>query len=109
MVSVKRVMNIIPPGFSGSVDPQALTEAVERELLAAEERTGKEADRATDRGEYAAALTALARMKGPIDAFFTGVMVMDNDERVKTNRLAILGAVAATFGRFADFRKVQTE
>jgi glycyl-tRNA synthetase beta chain len=109
MISVKRVMNIIPAGFSGQVDPGLLTEAVERDLLEAEGRTGREAHELVDRGEYAAALGALAALKAPVDAFFEGVLVMDKDERVRANRLGILSSAAATFGRFADFRKVQTD
>ncbi len=36
------------------------------------------------------------QLKGPLDAFLDGVMVMVEDEAVRTNRLALLAAVAAT-------------
>jgi glycyl-tRNA synthetase beta chain len=39
---------------------------------------------------YAARLTQLAGLKGPVDAFFTEVMVMADDPTVRANRLALL-------------------
>ena len=40
-----------------------------------------------DSKDYQAALNELASLKAPIDAFFDNVMVMSDDEAVKTNRL----------------------
>jgi glycyl-tRNA synthetase beta chain len=50
----------------------------------------------------------MARLKGFIDAFFDSVLVMDRDEAVRRNRLALLTRIHDLFTRVADFRKIQT-
>ncbi len=109
MLSFKRVMNIIPEGFSGKPDKRKATEAVEKKLLEAAGKVGKEATDLAEKGEYGRALEKLARLKGPVDNFFDGVMVMDKDKAKKQNRLAILSSVSSLFAQVADFRKVVTE
>jgi glycyl-tRNA synthetase beta chain len=109
MLSFKRVMNIIPEGFSGKVDRRKAGEAVEKGLIDAAASLGKDAAVMLEKGDYVKVLNILAGMKKPVDAFFDGVMVMDKDTSVKNNRLAILGTVSALFAQVADFRKVVTE
>ncbi len=58
--------------------------------------------------DYPGALEAMAQMKPMIDSFFDSVLVMDPDELVKRNRLALLTRTRAFFDRMADFRKIQT-
>ena len=58
-------------------------------------------------GDYAGALTDLATLKPSVDKFFDDVLVMDKDETVKQNRLALLGTVNALFRQIADFRQLQ--
>ena len=41
-----------------------------------------------------------------VDKFFEDVLVMDKDAAIKQNRLALLGAINATFTRVADFRQL---
>jgi glycyl-tRNA synthetase beta chain len=52
------------------------------------------------------AIDALKELAKPIDAFFDAVMVMDKDEAVKNNRLALLKAIDALVNRVADFSKI---
>jgi glycyl-tRNA synthetase beta chain len=56
--------------------------------------------------DYDAALAALAELRGPVDDFFETVLVMDEDERLRTNRLAILNRLGGLFADFADFGKL---
>ena len=51
---------------------------------------------------YQAALTELAQLKTPIDTFFDSVMVMSDDEAVKTNRLTLLNEIRNSFFAIAD-------
>ncbi|MBO4364896.1 MAG: glycine--tRNA ligase subunit beta [Eggerthellaceae bacterium] len=53
--------------------------------------------------DYAAALRQLASLRGPIDAFFETVMVMDEDEQLRANRLRLLNRFVAVFAHVADF------
>jgi glycyl-tRNA synthetase beta subunit len=41
-----------------------------------------------------------------VDAFFDAVMVMAEDQAVRTNRLALLTAISCLFGKVADFNRL---
>ena len=58
-------------------------------------------------GDYQQALSALAELKGPVDAFFDNVMVMADDEAVKANRLALLNQLRTLFLQSADISLLQ--
>jgi glycyl-tRNA synthetase beta chain len=55
---------------------------------------------------YTQALTRLAALRGAVDAFFDGVMVMDEDPALRANRLALLGRIQALFLRAADLSRL---
>ncbi len=77
-------------------------EAEVRLALAAEAaRTA--VDAALETEDYAAAMTALAGLRGPVDAFFTDVMVNSDVAEERDNRLKLLGQVRDVMGRVADF------
>lgn len=48
---------------------------------------------ATVQFNYAAVLQTACKLVAPVNKFFDDVMVMDNDEQIKNNRLALLAAV----------------
>ena len=50
----------------------------------------------------------IATLKGPVDDFFEGVMVMGDDSAVRNNRLALLERLAGLFADIADFTKLTT-
>ena len=52
--------------------------------------------------QYEQGLTKLATLKEPVDAFFDNVMVMAEDNSVKTNRLKLLQKLQNLFLRVAD-------
>jgi glycyl-tRNA synthetase beta chain len=56
--------------------------------------------------EYRRALEAIATLRPQVDAFFDAVMVMDPDETVRANRLALLARVLGDFGGIADFAEI---
>jgi glycyl-tRNA synthetase beta chain len=77
-------------------------EAEVRLALAAEAaRTA--VDAALETEDFAAAMTALAGLRGPVDAFFTDVMVNSDVAEERDNRLKLLGQVRDVMGRVADF------
>jgi glycyl-tRNA synthetase beta chain len=59
-------------------------------------------------GAPEAALRIIATLRQPVDRFFDEVMVMAEDQAQRANRLALLQAIAALFGRIADFSKIAT-
>jgi glycyl-tRNA synthetase beta chain len=60
-------------------------------------------DAALETEDFAAAMTALARLRAPVDAFFDQVMVNSDVAAERENRLKLLGQVRAVMGRVADF------
>jgi glycyl-tRNA synthetase beta chain len=63
-------------------------------------------DAALETEDFAAAMTALARLRAPVDAFFDKVMVNSDVAAERENRLKLLGQVRAVMGRVADFGMV---
>ncbi|BBH11657.1 glycine--tRNA ligase subunit beta [Chromobacterium haemolyticum] len=100
----KRVKNILKKaeGEVGAVNPALLSEAAERALFAAVEQLAPQVDGQFAARDFAAALTQLASLRAPVDAFFDGVMVMADDAAVRNNRIALLARLAGLFNRVAD-------
>ncbi len=108
-VAFKRVANIMKKSgqAAGNVVDQALFEdAAEKALYAAVQAVKKEVDACLENGSFDMALTQIASLRPPVDAFFDEVLVMADDEKIRSNRLALLGTIAGLFGRFADFTKI---
>jgi glycyl-tRNA synthetase beta chain len=63
-------------------------------------------DAALEREDFAAAMTALAALRAPVDAFFDQVMVNSEVPAERENRLKLLGQVGDVMGRVADFGKI---
>jgi glycyl-tRNA synthetase beta chain len=59
-----------------------------------------------ERREYANALGRLAQLRPPVDAFFEKVMVMDEDPRLRKNRLALLAQLHGLFIGIADLSRL---
>jgi glycyl-tRNA synthetase beta chain len=51
----------------------------------------------------------MARLRRPVDAFFDSVLVMDEDDRIRINRLSLLWEITMLFNKIADFSKIVTE
>ncbi|MDX5629299.1 MULTISPECIES: glycine--tRNA ligase subunit beta [unclassified Brenneria] len=58
-------------------------------------------------GRYQEALVELAELREPVDAFFEQVMVMDENESVRVNRLTLLDALRNLFLKVADISLLQ--
>lgn len=63
-------------------------------------------DAALETENFAAAMTALAALRAPVDAFFDKVMVNSEVASERENRLKLLGQVRAVMGRVADFGQI---
>ena len=99
---VKNILKKVEGELPASVDPALFSEDAERALADAIHAVLPEVDAAFAGRDYAAALSRLAALKAPVDAFFDGVMVMADDAAVRQNRLALLGKLAGLFNRVAD-------
>lgn len=63
-------------------------------------------DIALDAEDFAAAMTALAALRAPVDAFFTDVLVNSDVADERDNRLKLLGQVRDVMGKVADFGQI---
>jgi glycyl-tRNA synthetase beta chain len=105
----KRIANILrktPLPASATVDPTRFTEAAERDLEQALTALAAPVAAAMAGGEYALSLRLSSGLRAPIDAFFAGVMVMDEDIVRRENRLALLRDVQRLFGGVADLSRL---
>jgi glycyl-tRNA synthetase beta chain len=110
-VAFKRVVNIIrQSGYrgEGDVNESIFTEACEKDLLSVFKKVKERVETHLQAGDLTGALLEIALLRKPVDAFFDGVLVMAEDEKIRTNRLAILAKIALLFDRFADFGKITT-
>ncbi len=58
-------------------------------------------------GRYDAAMTALARLRAPVDAFFDKVTVNSAEPELRLNRLRLLALLRDTMNQIADFSKIE--
>jgi glycyl-tRNA synthetase beta chain len=104
----KRIGNILKKAASvpASFDAALLLEAPEKALAQAFETARSSADERHAAQDYAGMLQTLAALRGPVDAFFDGVMVMADDPRLRDNRIALLAQLQQTMNRIADISKL---
>jgi glycyl-tRNA synthetase beta chain len=57
--------------------------------------------------DYTTAMTNLAGLREEVDDFFDNVKVMDEDERLRKNRLALLQSISNLFLDTADISRLQ--
>ncbi|QIK77720.1 glycine--tRNA ligase subunit beta [Sphingomonas piscis] len=79
----------------------------EQALLAALDASEPEARDAVEREDFTAAMTALAKLRGPIDAFFDKVTVNDTDAAKRERRLNLLLRFRDAVNGVADFSKIE--
>jgi len=79
----------------------------EEALFDALQAARPEIDRAIEAEDFAAAMTAMAGLRGPIDAFFEAVQVNSDKEIVRRNRLNLLSTIRSTCLAVADLTKLE--
>ncbi len=93
--------------FDGAPDPEALV-LPEEKALYTELATASELIRAeVERERFVEAMGVMARLRGPVDAFFEAVKVNDDDPAIRKNRLLLLSHLRATLHLVADFSKIE--
>lgn len=100
-----RANNLRDASLGVEVDESLLTE-VEHALSCAVVQAEGRVSRALEADDYPAALAELASLRKPVDLFFERIMVMDEDEALRANRLRLLNRFVAVFENVADFGKM---
>jgi glycyl-tRNA synthetase beta chain len=112
LAGTKRAANILAAEekkgtkVAQSVDAALLKLDEEKALYAAVNLAAQEAEEAIVREDFGGAMLALAKLRGPVDTFFEKVLVNDEDENVRANRLALLEQIRTATSKVADFSKI---
>ena len=105
----KRISNILKQtdiDHNASIDKTLFSESAERDLFENTVRLEKKVDKLVNNSEYRDALKLLSGLQTPIDAFFDNVLVMDEDNKIRKNRIALLKSVSDLFMGIADVSKL---
>ena len=114
LAGVKRAANILrieekkdDKVYDGAPDAALYALGDEKTLAKAIDRAKAEASAAAAKEDFAGAMTAMAKLRPAVDAFFDKVKVNDDDPRVRENRLKLLNEIRAATRAVADFSKIE--
>ncbi|MEM8646202.1 MAG: glycine--tRNA ligase subunit beta, partial [Pseudomonadota bacterium] len=112
LAGYKRAANILAAEekkgakVEAEVDEALFEGPEEQALYAALQGAENDAVVSVSEENFEGAMAALAQLRAPVDAFFDAVMVNAEDEKVRANRLALLGRIRAATLQVADFSKI---
>lgn len=109
VLAAKRIFNMIKDFPELELVPGELVEGAEHDLAAALEEVRRDVERAADEHRYEDYLRALSRLVPHLDRFFAEVLVMDENERLRANRVALLQACRRLFWRIARLREMTVD
>jgi glycyl-tRNA synthetase beta chain len=114
LAGTKRASNILSieekkdkRSFDGAPDAALYSLDQEKTLAKAIDQVKAEAGAAVAKEDFAGAMTALAKLRPAVDAFFDKVKVNDDDPKVRENRLKLLNEIRAATRAVADFSNIQ--
>ncbi|MGY3108941.1 MULTISPECIES: glycine--tRNA ligase subunit beta [unclassified Bradyrhizobium] len=114
LAGIKRASNILgieekkdKRSFDGAPDAALYSLDEEKALAKAIGEVQAEASAAVAKEDFAAAMSAMAKLRPPVDAFFEKVRVNDDDAKVRENRLKLLNEIRSATRAVADFSKIQ--
>jgi glycyl-tRNA synthetase beta chain len=114
LAGTKRAANILrieekkdAKAYDGAPEEALYSLDEEKALAKAIAQVKVEASAAVAREDFAGAMSAMAKLRPAVDAFFDKVKVNDDDPKVRENRLKLLNEIRAATRAVADFSKVQ--
>ena len=114
LAGTKRATNILrieekksDQSFAGRPQASHLVEEAEIALAAAVDTARSEAEAAVRHEDFAAAMTALAKLRAPVDRFFEEILVNAEDPAIRENRLKLLSEIREATLTVADFTRIE--
>ena len=111
---VRRALNILrieekkdARSFDGKLNAKLLKDKEEKALSTAIKSVGKDVQAALASENFEQAMTALAKLRAPVDGFFDKVTVNADTPEVRENRLTLLAQIRALTLDIADFSKIE--
>jgi glycyl-tRNA synthetase beta chain len=105
---INNVLDEGNPNESVAINETLFEAAAEKQLFQQLVGLQDKVDTLFAEGEYLQGLNELASLRPVVDQFFDDVMVMVDDQAIKTNRLALLGRLLNCFRQVADFSRIQS-
>ena len=114
LAGVKRARNILRieekkdgARYDGAPDPELFSQAEEKALADAIEKVTAQAAGAAGAEDFERAMTEMATLRGPVDAFFDNVTVNAEAPDVRINRLKLLAKIRSATQTVADFGRIE--
>jgi glycyl-tRNA synthetase beta chain len=114
LAGTKRAANILRieekkdgRAYDGAPNPALYDLPEEKTLAKAIDQVKRGASSAIAKEDFAGAMSAIAKLRPAVDAFFDHVKVNDDDAKVRENRLKLLNEIRAATREVADFSKIQ--
>lgn len=115
LAGTKRASNILSieekkdkRSFDGMPDATLYRLDEEKALANAIAQVKTEAGAAVAKEDFASAMSAMAKLRPAVDAFFDKVKVNDDDPKVRENRLKLLNEIRAATRAVADFSRIES-
>ncbi|MDE2466958.1 MAG: glycine--tRNA ligase subunit beta, partial [Alphaproteobacteria bacterium] len=93
--------------YAGIPDPQAFVQPEEEGLFIDLATAGELIAAEIGRERFIEAIAVMARLRGPVDAFFDKVTVNADDPALRRNRLLLLSRLRSTLHLVADFSRIE--
>ncbi|MGL4796998.1 MAG: glycine--tRNA ligase subunit beta [Paraclostridium sp.] len=106
LTAFNRVATLAQKAETSEVKVPLMKEEAEFNLYQQFQDTKSNVEYLLEEKDYAKALDAFAALRPAIDKMFDSVMIMDKDEAIKNNRLAILKQIYDTMLRICDLSKI---
>jgi len=114
LAGTKRAANILRieekkdgKAYDGAPHPKLYSLAEEKTLAKAIDQAKAEASVAIAKEDFAGAMSAMAKLRPAVDAFFDHVKVNDDDPKLRENRLKLLNQIRAATREVADFSRIE--
>ncbi len=109
VLSARRIFNIVRDSPEFELQPELLELEAEMDLYADLVDVRRAVDEAADRRDYEACLRAMVDLVPGLERFFAEVLVMDENESLRQNRMALLQATRRVFWRTARLKEMAAE
>lgn len=107
----KRLKNLLSKQLEQSgkaleINEELFESESEKQVFAILQENQQDFDQACASRKYADCLNLLSGLSSPLEEFFSQVMVMVDDKKIRENRLLLLNKIHQSFLRIADFSRL---
>jgi glycyl-tRNA synthetase beta chain len=114
LVAYRRASNIVKieekkdkAEYNGGADAAKLQQPEEKSLHAALASVASSGEQLIKSEHFGNAMSQLAKLRQPVDAFFDKVTVNSDDKDLRANRLRLLSQIRTTLNKVADFSQIE--